>query len=247
MNKHFSTLVASVGIAFASSVSAGDYTASAKLPVYVDPEPTGYIFAYGGFAFAHDTDSIFYGSGIGPVPPGSSVNNGYDSGYILGGGVGVYSNFMNGSRFELEMLHSSQGRDLFGISIPGEGQGAVPLPGELDTQAFFFNVVKEFPIGRVTGYAGGGFGFANRSWTLLVGDILGGQGTPFSGGLAGEDTTFAYQIKAGVDVPMGERLSLFTEYKLIGMTESEFSTIIVPINTDAHVTHNLVFGVKIDF
>ena len=244
MKKHFSTLVAFVVIAFASSVSAGDSTASAKLPVYVDPEPTGYIFAYGGFAFAHDTDSTFNGSGIGPGLPGSSVSNGYDSGYILGGGVGVYSNFMNGSRFELEMLHSSQGRDLFGISS-GEGQGALPLPGELDTQAFFFNVVKEFPIGRVTGYAGGGFGFANRSWTLQLDQ--GTQGTPFSAGLAGEDTTFAYQIKAGVDVPVGERLSLFTEYKLIGMTESEFSTIIVPINTDGHVTHNLVFGVKIDF
>lgn len=245
MKRSLITLASTIAVAFASAGYAGDYHMPAKAPVYVDPDPTGYVFAYGGFAFGHDTDSSINAGGllgIGTV----AINNDYDGGYILGGGVGIYTDFMKGSRFEFEGLHSSRDHETVAISVPAiPFAGSVPLGGELDTQAFFFNVVKEFPIGRMTGYAGGGFGIANTEWSLNSGALLGGFIPPL--GLSGSDTSLAYQFKVGVDVPVGERLSLFTEYKLIGVTDSDSTALILPVNTDGFVSHHVVFGAKIDF
>ena len=107
----------------------------------------------------------------------------------------------------------------------------------METKATFVNVVKEFPIGRITGYAGVGFGFATTEWNFQA----------FGFGVSGQDTSLAYQVKVGADLPVSDRLTVFGEYKLVGVLDPDYTAIIVPIETDSFVNHNLVVGVRLAF
>ncbi len=86
-----------------------------------------------------------------------------DGGWTLGGGVGRYSGLFGGSRFELEGTYLSN-------SVDGMTYHNFQLPAnfDLDTTAVMVNYLKEVPLGRCTGYFGGGIGWG---WTSMDGDV----------------------------------------------------------------------------
>jgi opacity protein-like surface antigen len=232
----FASVLTFLLVAFASAAQSGDVCPPAKDYVCVGG-PTGYVFAYGGFSFGHDTESNIDLHPLAKI----GIDTDVDGGYILGGGFGLQSCAFGGSRFEFEGLYSSNDMETLGISFNGLPVGTLPITGDLDTTAFFMNFIKTFPIGNVTGYAGAGIGVAMTDWTIRTGAI----GIPL--GLSGDDTSLAYQVKVGADFPVGDNLSIFGEYKLIGVTDSDYTAIVLPVNTDGYISHNLVFGARIAF
>jgi hypothetical protein len=64
--------------------------------------------------------------------------------------------------------------------------------------------------------------------------------------LSDDDTVVAYQLILGAERPISDCLSIFGQYKLLGITEQEYG-VILPINGDSFITHNLVFGAKVGF
>ena len=191
---------------------------------------TGYVFAYGGFYFDYDVD------GHEPLFP-SNERITMDSGYIVGGGAGVYSSLFNGSRFEIEGLSAKNdiGRitsDIF------DGRGFIDygFKGELATKALMVNVFKEIPISGLTGYLGAGLGFSDNEITIF---------NPFATGTTESDFALAYQFIAGVDVPVTNSLDLFLQYKLLGVSETEYERLDFVV--DSHFTHNMVFGARLSF
>ncbi|MDF1815742.1 MAG: hypothetical protein P1V20_26325 [Verrucomicrobiales bacterium] len=191
---------------------------------------TGYIFAYGGGFFGYDVE------GHEPRFP-SNEKMDMDSGYIFGGGGGLYLDFLNGSRLEVEGIHARNkiGRirsDIFG----GAGFVDYGFRGDVETNSVMVNLLKEIPFCNFTGYFGGGVGFAEQNITIYD---PANQGNPES------DAALTYQFIAGVDVPVSDCVDLFVQYKLIGINETHYERIDLVI--DRHVTNNLVFGARMSF
>jgi len=63
----------------------------------------GYVFAYGGGTFF---DDVLNGFDIPPAAPVERRGLDVDTGFIMGGGVGVRNSALGGVRLELEMLCS---------------------------------------------------------------------------------------------------------------------------------------------
>ncbi len=224
-------LVAMALPAFAGEVCLPDPVCSSK--------KTGYIFAYGGVTFGYDIDAdLDIPPILGQLLLGQSsigLDGELDEGFIIGGGVGIHSCFAGGTRFEFEGLHSSSDFDRGSASVGGATFGAA-LDGDMEINAFMANIVKEFPRDGFTPYIGAGLGFASVEWNLEA----------FGFGLQADDTTLAYQFKAGVDVPVSDCFTIFGEYKLLGITDTDYS-IILPISGDGFVTHNVVVGARLGF
>lgn len=216
---------------------AGEYSKSpieAKQPV-ADTGGT-YIFAYGGGSFFDDDGLTFDWQGV----PGATASNDLENGFILGGGVGLKSSFLGGSRFELEGIYSKFGAGLVADPV-GNLYGSGPSGGDFEYRAVLFNFLKEFDIEflGVTAYAGGGIGMA---WTD-VSIYTAGGGPLFNGGEA-----LAYQFILGADYPLGDRLDLYTQYKFIGVGDTsavDFANFGYDVNS--FYTHNVIVGLKLNF
>lgn len=195
--------------------------------------PTGYIFAYGGMTFANDFD--------GNEPDFPSVDQ-YetDTGYIVGGGVGIYSCLLDGSRFEIEGLYSAS--DITTIQsdlLDGNGFQNFGLNGAMHTKAVMANLVKEIPVCGLTAFVGGGIGYAENEITYN------NPALDFSTNTS--DGALAWQFIAGVDVPVAACLDFFVQYKLLGIEDTEYLYVDERVNIDSFVTHNLVFGGRVSF
>ncbi|MEM6915826.1 MAG: outer membrane beta-barrel protein [Verrucomicrobiota bacterium] len=210
----------------------------AKRPVIapVPAAPTGYIFAYGGFASGHTVD------GNEPVFPSNEIVD-IDDGYLVGGGAGAYSRWLGGSRFEIEGLwaHNDIGRIRSDI-LDGRGFINFGFRGQLSTRAMMFNVLKEIPLNeRVVGYVGAGIGAAETN--INIAEPFEPQG--FARGFSENDLALAYQFIAGVDFPITDSMALFLQYKLLGIGQTEYQYL--DFNIDPYFTHNFVFGARLSF
>jgi opacity protein-like surface antigen len=233
MKKRYITTLLLALCAFPSLQAGEAYCApECKAPIGCC-DNTGYVFAYGGVSFLDEhTVQI----------DGDYLTGEYDFGdnFIFGGGVGLRSDFLCGTRFEIEGLF--QNRDepsaVFanGVSVPGE------FSTDLSIQALMINVLKEMNLGCITAYAGAGIGLATVDYTITIPG--GGPGGSFA--LSDEDTVLAYQLILGAEKPISDCLSVFAQYKLLGVTEQEFNAFF-PLEGDDFITHNLVFGAKVGF
>jgi hypothetical protein len=153
----------------------------------------------------------------------------FDEGFIFGGGVGLYSDCFCGSRFEIEgiaMMNDSSTCNFSGITTT--------VDGEAETYAAMLNVLKEFPLGCVTGYAGLGIGFA---WTDLT----------LEGGFSASDHALAYQAIVGGDYPINDCVSLFAQYKLLGIADSVYSSNGLTLRVEDYFTHSFSVGARLSF
>ncbi|MDF1823475.1 MAG: outer membrane beta-barrel protein [Verrucomicrobiales bacterium] len=227
-NRLLTTAVAAILAAFTTSAIAGPgFRLSSKSPVYQQPKKhKAYFFGYGGFdsgsyldtTGAFDLDQNWQDN----CPPGHDghygfdptqipINMDFDNGFTLGGGVGVYSGLLGGSRFEIEGFSTQNDSgylEYAGFELPADF--------ELRTLAIMFNMLKEVPLGETgaKAYFGGGVGYATTTFEGDLDTIL----------YDNENAGFAWQLIAGVDFPVTESFSIFTQYAFRVLSEQHFVT-----------------------
>lgn len=234
-----------MAVAFTSTAFAGPFRMNSKAPVHQPKQFKGYVFGYGGIdTGAHwDTTGAFdsaqsYYDGYQPPfdPQAIPIDWEMQNGWTAGGGIGVYSALLGGSRFELEGSYiSNEVGDLTYANF------ALPANFDVKTKTVMFNMLKEVPFAkRATGYFGGGVGYG---WTRMEGDI---DTILYSD----EDAGFAWQLIAGVDFSVTERLALFMQYRYLVLSDMEFVT---DFGDFTHTTdenpgsHAIQFGARVSF
>ena len=252
-NRLLTVVIASAIVAISSSAFAGPgFRFSSKAPI---PQPrkqnSGYVFGYGGIDFgsSYSTVGAFdltqypdpYWEPYCPVDP-DIIDPNYvpidwdlENGWTAGGGVGSYSSLMGGSRFELEGSYTTN--DVNSVLYAGF---VLPADFKISTKAVMFNMLKEVPLGRMTGYFGGGVGYA---WTSMDGDIDTIEYSDTDGG-------FAWQFIAGVDLPITERLALFTQYRYMVLSSFTHTTDFGDFSqttVDDPTSHAVMVGARVSF
>ena len=234
MNKLIQLALCLLTLLAIPTLRAGDVIVPAKAPLQeAASEATGYVFAYGGSSLGLSTSSSF-------VDPGSTTTQfgaDLDDGLIVGFGAGFYSNLFGGSRFEMEALLSSADYSSFTV-----GGFDVPIQGDMKTQGLFLNILKEFPLGNAMAYAGGGLGIGTVESSFLTVIPLQGPTAFHSRG-----TVLAYQLKAGIDIPVSDRVAIFGEYKLIGLSDRSSTFQNLRQETDGFVSNHFVVGGRLSF
>jgi opacity protein-like surface antigen len=244
-------IVATILAAFTASATAGTAMRfSAKGPVVQPKERKAYVFGYAGFDFGSDYETIGAFDGVPdpahcPVgydhsdpafdPTNVPINFDLEDGETFGVGVGVYSQFLGGSRFELETSYTHN--EVSGVTYVDFD---LPASFDVETRALFFNYLKEVPLGKLTGYFGGGVGYANTSFR---GDL---DTVRFSD----ESDGFAWQLVAGVDFPLTDRLSMFTQYRYMVLSNQAFTTDFGDFTTETQdnpASHAVLLGARLSF
>ncbi len=206
-------------------------------PVSIDKQPivaplcdTGYFFGYAGMTLGQ----TFYNQGhFAPGYGDPTLDYDAQNDWIYGGGVGMYSDLFGGSRFEIEGFRSINGVD-------GVVFGGVPLAsaGSIRTSAIMFNYLKEIRMGAVTGYFGGGIGGASVRYGVDI------YGTVFSD----SDRAFAYQFIAGVDLPVTECVSVFTQYKFLAVPGLDHRDELGGLTQESDLySHSVMAGLRFSF
>lgn len=218
--------------------NAGDfYPAAAPSPSYAPSNDqgklrTGYIFGYGGLAFSPDLSSTQPDTGM-------VFDFEYDDGHIFGGGAGMYSDFLGGSRFEIEGFTSSTG-DLMNVALEGISAPSGVFGGDLGVSGVMFNIIKEFDNGgMLVPYLGAGIGYGSASFDFhrLDGTFSSSvsQGVPI------------YQAILGMDFRLSDSVSIFTQYKLMGIGETDWSIVGINWNNESYINHSVSAGLRISF
>lgn len=162
-----------------------------------------YLSGFGGVNWVDDSD--FTGGG-------SRVDLDFDTGFVIGGAIGYkFDTYSFGRpRFEIEVNYRENDED-------GGSSGGVrrSFSGDVTSIGVLANFLLD--LGPVLGtrfnpYIGGGIGFAN-----VYSDIR------YAGGsLNDDDTVFAYQLIAGVDMPVTERVTFFVDGRYYGTDDPGF-------------------------
>ncbi|MDF1754542.1 MAG: outer membrane beta-barrel protein [Verrucomicrobiales bacterium] len=175
-----------------------------------------YVFGYGGFDSGLATDFTEI----------NSLSLDFENGVLYGAGLGRVSSLIGGSRFEFEGLRSHSDLEsaaLNGMTINGIG-------GEMTVTAGMFNFLKQFPLMGTMTYLGGGIGYSQVE-------------TEF-GATSNSSDAVAYQVIVGAELPLGQKFQLFTQYKFLGIGETDFGA---AGNMDGFTSHNFIVGLKYCF
>lgn len=237
LNNRFITVVlASALVAISSSALAGsNFRFSSKAPVHQQPQHfKGYVYGYGGIDFGAE----FQNAGFFDHLPNTEVPTDWElnNGWTAGGGIGAYSGILGGSRFEIEGSFTSNnvGTLLYDNYL-------LRADFKIKTEAVMFNMLKEIPLGGATAYFGGGVGYASTS---MEGDIATIEYDDYDAG-------FAWQLIMGIDIPITERLALFTQYRYMVLSDMSFTAEKFgdfTYTTDkTPASHAVVIGARVSF
>ena len=132
-----------------------------------------------------------------------------------------------GNSFSTELEFAYKNGD-FG-KVTGEG-GTSNLQGDITSKSFLINGIYIFDIREFySPYIGYGIGFSFQEATQK------GKGS-------GEDTTLAYQLKAGVEMEFNRNLSILTGYKYFTTNEAKFG-----FYNGELTSHTFEAGLKLQF
>lgn len=191
-------------LAFSIAVTCGVANAGPTDSNYgkaVIPEPDCgpyYISVFGGGSFFENGDFTLTAN------PANTANYNLDEGWIAGAALGFRT--ANNFRFEFEFNHSEGDVDFrseFTNGVFGFGDSTT---GSIETNAYMFNVIKDFGQGRLRPYLGAGIGVADIS----VGPITDTFAFDF---IQGGSTEFGYQFIAGVTYNLSDCLQPYLEYR----------------------------------
>lgn len=195
-------------------------------------EPGAYVSGFLGVSVPRDTRA----SGTDSTTDfDDSVK--FDPGIYLGGSGGY-----DFGMFRLEGELSYRYSEIDSITVQGLPQFR-RIDGNLGVFAMmfngFFDLHNESPV---TPYLGGGVGFA----TLHLSDTFarGNAGTFFYG--SGDDTVFAYQAGAGIDIALNKRLSMDLGYRYFATDNADFDSP-ETFTSMKFRSHNAVAGVRVKF
>jgi len=165
----------------------------------------------------------------------------FDPGIYTGGTGGFDFGFL---RLEGELAYRSANIDTITEST---GNRFRSVDGDIGVFATMFNVFFDMHNpSRVTPYLGGGIGFA----TLHLSDTFGFNTITGTRQLLygdSNDTVFAYQVGAGVDVAINSRLSLDLGYRYFGTEKASFDSDFDTTSELRFESHNALVGVKFKF
>jgi opacity protein-like surface antigen len=228
MNKRLSFLAALIVIAIPA--------VSPAAPIRPGPYVSGFIGA-GAAQDTNVTTTIF-----GPV--GGTINDRveFDPSIYLGGTGGFDFGYVR-LEGELSYKHS----EITTVNDKTNNVRYANVDGSIGALAMMFNTFinlrNDTPI---TPYFGGGVGFA----TLHLSDTSGVNtttGTPTALYQSDNDTVFAYQAGAGVEIALNRRVSLDLGYRYFGTSTATFNKDVITTTDLIYRSHNGAIGVRVKF
>jgi len=195
--------------------------------------PGPYFSAFLGASFASDTTvSGFDGS----TPYSDQVT--FDPGVYVGGTGGYDFGFL---RLEGELSYRNAKLD----TVTENGAPFRNVDGDLGVFATMFNVFLDLHNpSRVTPYLGGGIGFANLHLNDTTGRSTSGNFIRLYDD--SNDTVFAYQVGAGMDVAINSRYSLDIGYRYFITEKAKLDGDFITSNLRFE-SHNAMVGFKVKF
>ena len=151
-------------------------------------------------------------------------------GYLVGGAVG--KRFTKNWRAEAELAYRRYALD----HVTYTGSAPSTLTGHADALSFMGNVWYDLPQGsRWTPYVGGGAGIALANYDNTA------------SGFKASDTGFIFQLGAGVNWMMTDRISVDVGYRFRGILDLRFSNSTATYTGNTYYGHNVIAGVTVDF
>lgn len=212
--------------AFAGLAWAGPYE---QVPYEPQPRPEIYIFGYGGVNFVDELEANSV--------TGFALEVSADDGMGAGGGIGLrFPQFLGGSRLEVEGYYRSNDS---GGSRPNNA--AFGGAGDVVQNGVMLNFVKEFAWEGVVPYVGIGAGYGSTDLDVT-----------FPGGrIDGEETTFNWQLIAGLEFPFWQRVSVYAEYHYMPVQDFSMNAttlgVVTPLDFDDFSNHSLFGGIRVYF
>lgn len=165
----------------------------------------------------------------------------FDPGIYLGGTGGYDFGFI---RLEGEFSYRHANIDSITDTT---GYNFRNVDGNIGTFATMFNVFLDMHNGTiVTPYVGGGIGFA----TLFMSDTTAYDTRDLSHVVVydeGDDTVFAAQVGAGIDIAFSDRKSLDIGYRYFRTDKANFDTYFDFISDTRLESHNVMVGFKFKY
>jgi OmpA-OmpF porin, OOP family len=197
---------------------------------------------------------VYIGAGFGANylqgASASGVDVGFEWGYA--GVLSVGYGFGNGLRLELEGSYRQNDVDSVKAAAP---VGRLARPGgNASSYGVMFNALYDFNLGAVAPYLGAGLGYQIHNYD-------GVRGTAVATGnrllIDGDEGNFAYQLIAGVGLPIAAvpGLALTAEYRFMGTLGHDIgATVTTPGGVVTRSTfsadnfnHSIMFGVRYNF
>ena len=199
-----SAILASVSMAAFSLVSASAMAAQVAAPADTGFQP--YVSVFAGASFLNDVNTI-YNTNYAPNSTPYSVKT--NTGYLLGGAIGVKWNAM--LRSEIELSHSSWRARSESCSF----YGILPASGPISATYLLGNIWLDIPTqSAFTPYVGGGLGVGWASADVSF------NGKKYGYGYGG--SALAYQLGAGVKYALSDRVDIDLGYRFKALSSLNF-------------------------
>ncbi len=204
------------------------------------PRPGPYMSGFFGVSFPMQTDvtSTTFG-------PGTTIFNDrveFDPNINIGGTGGFDFGYL---RLEGELSYKNA--EMSKITEQISGTKITHVDGRLGALALMFNAFFDLHNNtQVTPYIGGGAGFA----TLYLSDTYGTEITTGNRSRlyrSDNDTVFAYQVGAGLEIAFTKMLSLDLGYRYFGTTKAKFNNHSFTETELKLESHNASIGLRIKF
>jgi outer membrane protein OmpA-like peptidoglycan-associated protein len=214
---------------------------------------TGLYIAGGGMLnFAQDSDMTLDGAaGAAAVASGFGRSGSVEFNLGYGGALSLGYGFGNGLRAELE--GSYRYNEVDGASGFAGGGAFGQFRGSRQTYGVMANVIYEFDVSpRFRPYVGAGAGWM---WT----EYHAVRATNSVARIGSDDTdsNFAYQLIAGVSVPLSQRWALTLDYRFMQVLDTEVDSFVARTTAPFGVSrgkaevdnfnHAIMFGVRYNF
>lgn len=228
MKKHLITVAAAVAVLSIPAVGAA-----------APPRPGGYVSGFIGASITNDTDATTEDF---VVPDTFNDRIQFDPGITVGGTGGYDFGF-----FRLEGELSYKHAEMKAINERTSGDRFRSIDGSLGALAMmgnaFFDLHNDSPV---TPYFGGGAGLA----VLHLSDTFGTNTTTGSRDFIyseADDTVFAYQAGAGVEIALNRQLSLDVGYRYFGTSTATFDEDFSRTTELKMQSHNVAVGLRVKF
>ena len=180
------------------------------------PEPGPYMSGFIGVSALTNTDVTSTTFGPGATTFNDRIE--FDPGVNIGGAGGFDFGFL---RLEGELSYKNG--EMSKITEQISGTRFANVDGRLGALAMMFNAFLDLHNAtRVTPYVGGGVGFA----TLHLSETFGTDTTTGNRSRlyrSDDDTVFAYQAGAGLEIAFTQRFSLDLGYRYFGTAKAKFN------------------------
>ncbi|HKZ17025.1 MAG TPA: outer membrane protein [Geobacteraceae bacterium] len=202
------------------------------------PRPGPYVSAFAGVSVPQDTD----------VTTTDFLNNAtfndkveFDPGIYTGGTAGFDFGLL---RLEGELSYRYS--DIKTVTDQTNAIQFSNVDGNLGAFAMMANAFVDLHnASPITPYVGGGIGFA----VLNLSDTFGvtPQGQVLQLYPQGDDTVFAYQVGAGLEIELNPMISLDLGYRYFGTDKASFSSDSLSTTDLKLESHNAMVGVRVKF